>query len=185
MAATLALASAIVTVEMSKDFIERSGHYRHQIAELHEKVKRLGHEAAINRRRLAAARGRMALHERVESVLLAPDLETAKLLPSSAGRRVSATVAISRSAGAAVLRVAGLAALPEGQVYDAWWTLKGARPVKAAEFRTAGDGTATVYLKLPPRKATIVGCVVTLEASAGKTAPSGPVRFKGSVVAGR
>jgi hypothetical protein len=185
MAATLAIASAVVTVEISKQLIVRTDHYRHRIALLRHRVERLRHEVEIQRRRLAVARSKMALHERLDSVMLAPDLETVRLLPSSADKGVSASVAISTTAGAAVLKVAGLAALPGKQVYGAWWMLKGAHPARAAEFRTAANGAATVYLKLPPAGATVVACVVTAEPSAGKAAPSGPVRLRGRVAARR
>jgi hypothetical protein len=56
---------------------------------------------------------------------------------------------------------------------------KDAPPAKAAEFRSASDGSASEYLDPPPQGATPTSLDITLEPSEGGIAPSGPVKLSG------
>lgn len=186
MVAALALAFAIVVVEISQQLTERTTLYSQRISTLKQKVRELRHEAAIKEKQLAQARKEIASRHRLQRILLAPDLETIKLLPTVPGDTTSASVVMSRSVRGAVLNATGLAAPPQGNNYDVWWLMGGTSPpVKAAEFNTSESGTATVYFDLPPSGATVAACVVTLEPSKGVTKPSGSMKLKGRLTAHR
>jgi hypothetical protein len=185
MAVALALAASIITVDLSHELAERIAHYRSRIASLNRSVDTLKREKVADEKRLADAhqeireRELMASRDRMKAISLAPDRRSIKLVAPSAVDGASAMVIISARMGGAVLTARGLAAPPEGQVYDAWWMFKDAPPAKAAEFRSASDGSASEYLDPPPQGATPTSLDITLEPSEGGIAPSGPVKLSG------
>jgi hypothetical protein len=190
MAAALALAAAIVAIDLSHELVSRISNYRSKIASLNKRVDRLKQKAVEDEKRLADARAEikqrklMASRDRMKAILLAPDRKLIKLAASNRGVLGVATVTISEKMGGAVLNAHGLSSPPEGQVYDAWWMLKDAPPAKAAEFRSAGDGTANEYLDPPPQGATPVSVWLTMEPSEGGIAPSGLPMLQGRVSSG-
>jgi hypothetical protein len=62
--------------------------------------------------------------------------------------------------------------------------LKNAPPAKAAEFRSANDGSVSEYLDPPPQGSTPVQLSITIEPSEGGIAPGGPVKLQGKVPSG-
>jgi hypothetical protein len=190
MAVALALAASIVTVDLSHELAERIGHYRSRIASLNRSVDTLRREKVADEKRLADAREEikerelMASRDRMKAISLAPDRRSIKLVAPTAADAASATVILSAKMGGGVLNARGLAAPSEGQVYDAWWMLKDAPPAKAAEFRSAADGSASEYLDPPPQGAAPTSLAVTLEPSEGGIAPSGPVKLSGKAPIG-
>jgi hypothetical protein len=82
----------------------------------------------------------------------------------------------------AVLTARGLPTPIEGQFYDAWWMLKNAPPVKAAEFISESDGTASAFLDPPARGSAPIALEITLEPMAGVLAPTGAVKLRGHIV---
>ncbi len=168
MAVALAIAASIVAIDMSHELVARITNYRSRIASLNQRVDRLKRQAVTDEKRLAAARAEikerklMQSKDRVKAILIAPDRRTFKLAsPNSAdlasatvsgtlSATLTATLTMSAKMGGAVLSARGLASPPDGQVYDAWWMLKDAPPAKAAEFRSAADGSVSEYLDLPP-----------------------------------
>ena len=189
MAAALAIAAAIVAVDLSQELVSRVSNYRSKIATLNKKVDRLRRQAVTDEKRLADARAEikqrklMQSKDRMKAILIAPDRRTIKLAPNP-GAPASATVTISAKMGGAVLSAHGLAPPPEGQVLDAWWMLKDAPPAKAAEFRSAVDGSASEYLDSPPQGSAPTSLSITMEPSEGGIAPSGPVKLAGKIPAG-
>ena len=181
MAVALAIASAIVAFDLSRDLVSRSSNYRTRITSLNKRVKNLKAEAASSRERLASARKEIAARDRLNAILTAPDLKAVKLAPPTSADVAAGIVKLSPKAGGAVLTASGLPAPIGSQVYDAWWMFKQAPPAKAAEFRSAIDGTAMVYLDLPPQGSNANQFAVTLEPSEGGIAPSGPVKLKGRI----
>jgi hypothetical protein len=187
MALALAIAAGIVAIDISHDLVHRVTSYRSRIASLNKRVDRLKQKAVQDEKRLADARAEIKQRkliqskDRMKAILMAPDRKIAKLLAPGAGDKAGATVTISEKMGGGVLNAHGLAAPPEGQVYDAWWILKDAPPAKAAEFRSDANGLATEYLDLPPQGSIPVSLAVTMEPSEGGIAPSGPVHLQGKV----
>lgn len=181
MAVALALACGIVAFEISHELIYRTSTYRTRITSLNRRVKHLKQEAATSKERLATARREIAARDRLNVILSAPDLKAIKLAPANSADIAAGIVKMSRKAGGAVLTASGLPAPIGSQVYDAWWMFKQAPPAKAAEFRSAIDGTAMVYLDLPPQGSNANQFAVTLEPSEGGIAPTGAVKLKGRV----
>ncbi|HLI79845.1 MAG TPA: anti-sigma factor [Candidatus Binataceae bacterium] len=190
MAVALAIAAGIVTIDLSHELIERMAHYRSRIASLNRRMNTLKQKAQMDEQRLADAREEikerklMESKDRIKAILIAPDRRTFKLVAPASGEGASATVTISAKMGGAVLNARGLPAPPEGQVYDAWWMLKDAPPAKAAEFRSAVDGSANEYLDPPPQGPAPASLSITMEPSEGGIAPTGAVKLQGKVPAG-
>jgi hypothetical protein len=189
MAIALALAAAIVTVDLSHELVERMAHYRSRIASLNQRVDTLKREAKADEKRLADARAEikqrklMESRDRIKAITLAPDRKTIKLISPIAGA-AAGTSTISAKMNGGVLNAHGLAAPPDGQVYDAWWMLKDAPAAKAAEFRSDADGGVNEYLDPPPQASTPISLTVTLEPSEGGIAPSGPMKLVGKAPVG-
>ncbi len=179
MAAALAMGAAIVALENSRELATRAALYRSRIDNLSRKVKDLGHEAIINQQRLAAMRKELASRDRLNAILIAPDRKTIALASPERAGTASGSVAMSDRQGGAVLVARGLPKLVGGQVFDAWWKLTDGPAAKAAEFRSADDGTATVFLDPPPHGSPVASCTVTLEPSQGGIEPTGPLKLSG------
>ena len=188
MAVALAIAAAIIAVDLSHELMSRISGYRSRIATLTQRVDKLKHEAAVDRERLAMVRAelkeRKLMHsrDRMKAILIAPDRKTFKSSAAKADQ-ASATVTVSKTMNGGVLNARGLLPPPEGQVYDAWWTFTNAPPAKAAEFRSADDGTVNGYLDPPPPQALPAELSITLEPSEGGIAPSGEVKLQVNVMA--
>ena len=190
MAVALAIAVGIVAVDLSHELVSRVSTYRSKIDTLNKRVDRLKRQAVTEEKRLAdahaeiKARKLMQSKDRMKAILIAPDRKMIKLVTPNRGEVAAATVTISMKMGGAALSAQGLPAPPEGQVYDAWWMLKDAPPAKAAEFRSAVDGSVTEYLDPPPQGASPVALSITLEPSEGGMVPSGPVKLRGKAPSG-
>ena len=185
MAVALAIAAGIVAVDLSHELVSRISGYRSRIAKLNQSVDRLKHEAALDRQRLALARAElkerklMQSKDRIKAILIAPDHRTFKLGAANADR---GTLTYSGAMGGGVLSAKGLPPPPNGQVYDAWWMFTNAPPAKAAEFRSAPDGSVNEYLDPPPPQSLPAALSITLEASEGGIAPSGEVKLQGNLM---
>jgi len=185
MAAALAVAAVIITIDLSKELVERMAHYRSRIATLNRRVDSLKQKAQVDEERLADAREEikerklMASKDRIKAILLAPDRRSIKLAAPSPGDLAGATVTISAKMGGAVLNAHALPPPQSGQVYDAWWMLKDGPPAKAAEFRSAADGSASEYLDPPPQGPAPAALAITIEPSEGGIAPTGAVLLQG------
>jgi hypothetical protein len=190
MAAALAVAAVIITIDLSHELIERMSHYHSRIATLNRRVNSLQQKAQVDEQRLADAREEikerklMASKDRIKAILLAPDRRTIKLVAPTPGDLAGATVTISAKMGGAVLNAHGLPAPPNGQVYDAWWILKEGPPAKAAEFRSAPDATASEYLDPPPQGPAPAALSITMEPSEGGIAPTGAVMLQAKMTNG-
>ena len=190
MAAALAIAAGIITIDLSHELVERMAHYRSRIASLNRRVDTLKQKARMDEQRLADAREEikerklMESKDRIKAILIAPDRRTFKLVAPAPGEGANATVTVSTKMGGAVVAARGLASPPEGQVYDAWWMLKDAPPAKAAEFRSASDGSANEYLDPPPQGSPAASLSITMEPSEGGIAPTGAVKLQGKVPVG-
>ena len=190
MAAALAVAAIIITIDLSKELVERMAHYHSRIATLNRRVDSLKQKAQVDEQRLADAREEikerklMESKDRIKAILLAPDRRTIRLTARNPGEPAGATVTISAKMGGAVLIAHALPAPPDGQVYDAWWMLRDGPPSKAAEFRSAADGSASEYLDPPPQGPAPAALSLTIEPSEGGIAPTGAVILQGKMTSG-
>ena len=93
-----------------------------------------------------------------------------------------------------MLIVAGLKSAANDTLFVLWWSAEHGAPVRAAEFRTAADGSALVAAALPDGlevTAAMVtaehGAEVAAAANAGAAAtgapaaPAGPVQLRGTL----
>lgn len=169
MAAALALAGAIVSMEISSHLVHRTHRYSYRIVELKKTIRELRHQAAMDRKHLLAVREELSARERVVRVLVAPNSTTVNFVPVARGEKARAELIVSRKARGAVLNVMGLQKLRAGQSYQAWWVPETGREVKVATFLPSADGSATVYLTLPARGMHARECVVALGSSGRET----------------
>jgi len=181
MAATLVLASALIATDIFQNLVGRVTSYRHRIRSLSQKVDSLKRENTVDKQKLEQARTEIASKDQMKTVLLAHDLKTFKLSAPNWLSLGSGSVSLSEKVGGAVLTAHGLPTPIEGQFYDAWWMLKKAPPMKAAQFISEPDGTASAFIDPPPRGLTPVALEITLERMEGVLAPTGPVKLRGHV----
>ena len=114
-------------------------------------------------------------------------------LRPGASRRPQATLALAPLEGRAVLIVAGLKPPAIDTLFVLWWRASHGAPVRAAEFRTAADGSALVAAAVPAGL-DVTAAIVTVEhaaqggaanagaaATGAPAAPAGPVQLRGSL----
>ncbi len=191
MAISLALACLIVMLEFTGQAAHQADRMHRHAEALLSRVLRLESQVATARARIATAHRELAAGQALRALLRAPDLKRVPL--TGAGRALLAFSVTSRSA---VLQVDGLAPPPTmDKAFVLWWTFAQGPPVKAAEFRTAADGSALVTAALPPGL-NVTAAMVTAEQAANggaadaaqasaptsaQTGPAGPVQLRGTL----
>jgi hypothetical protein len=191
MAISLALACIIVMLELTGQAAHRADRMHRHAEALRSRVARLESEIAAERARIATAHRELAAAEELRAILRAPDAAMLPLAPvaraagapaAGASRRPQATLALAPRERRAVLIVAGLKSAANDTLFVLWWSAAHRAPVRAAEFRTAADGSALIAAALPDGlEAT--AAMVTAEhgaesgaaANAGAAAPGGTV----------
>ena len=183
MSLALMLAAIIVAAEMSRMLAYRTYYVNRRVAALNAIVRDLRRQHAATQRKLGSERKHASVGEVFEKILFAPDLRTIKLVApqekakdkskvlSDGARAASGRLAMSESAGGAMLEASGLKPSEDFQVYRIWWIPKRGAAVWAADFLVGDDGLATV-----PKESSIT---VTLENETYAEAPTGPVALKG------
>jgi hypothetical protein len=191
MSFAIALASLIVTAELTRSLAYRTNYVNRRVAALNAIVRDLRRQAAAAQRKLGSEREHASVGEVFEKILFAPDLRTIKLVApqdrdkdkpgalSDATHAASGRLAMSESAGGAMLEASGLKPSENFKVYRIWWMPKRGAPVWAADFLVDDDGLATVPVDLPPARLKESSIIVTLENETYADAPTGPVALKG------
>jgi hypothetical protein len=161
MAISLALACIIVMLELTGQAAHRADRMHRHAEALRSRVARLESEIAAERARIATAHRELAAAEELRAILRAPDAAMLPLAPGAraagarglpaarASRRPQATLALAPRERRAVLIVAGLKSAANDTLFVLWWSAEHGAPVRAAEFRTAADGSALVAAALP------------------------------------
>ena len=200
MAISLALASVIVMLEFTSQAAHRADRMHRHADALHWRVSRLEDEIAAERARIATARRELAAAEALRAVLRAPDAGMLLLSPPASppakgghnaapAQRPGATLALGLKEHRAVLMVAGLKSPANGTLFVLWWSAPHGAPVRAAEFRTAADGSALVTAAMPPGLE-VTAALITVESAAkdgatnaaeraAQRGPAGPVQLRG------
>jgi hypothetical protein len=200
MSVAIALASLIVISELAGSLARRTNYVNRRVAALNATVRDLRRQTAVTQRKLGSERERATVGEVFEKILFAPDLRTIKLAAPAEkdrekGRSIaqsggpgfpSGRLAMSESAGAAMLEANGLRPTGAFEVYRIWWMPKRGAPLWAADFLVGDDGLATVPVDLPPGHEKELSLSVTLENESYSEAPVGPIALKGeaSLVSG-
>ncbi len=191
MSVAIALASLIVTSELAKSLARRTNYVNRRVAALNATVRDLRRQTAVTQRKLGSERERATVGEVFEKILFAPDLRTIKLAPPARKDKSSAQsggpdlpsgkLAMSESAGAAMLEANGLQPTGPFQVYRIWWMPKRGAPIWAADFLVGDDDLATVPVDLPPGRDKDLAISITLENESYSEAPAGPIALRGEL----
>jgi hypothetical protein len=191
MSLALMLAATIVAAEMSRMLAYRTYYVNRRVSALNAIVRDLRRQHAATQRKLGSEREHASVGEVFEKILFAPDLRTIKLVApqekakdkskvlSDGARAASGRLAMSESAGGAMLEASGLKPSEDFQVYRIWWMPRHGAAVWAADFLVGDDGLATVPVDLPPAQMKESSITVTLENETYAEAPTGPVALKG------
>ncbi|MGH7915335.1 MAG: hypothetical protein ACREPW_11920 [Candidatus Binataceae bacterium] len=202
MAISLALACLIVMLEFTSHAAYRADRMHRHAAALRSKVSRLESEVATARARIVTARRELAGPAALRALLRAPDAGMLMLSPPASpvaagvhnaapAQRPKATLALGPSEHRAVLMVTGLKPTADDMLFVLWLNASHGTPVRAADFRTAADGSALVTLALPPGLEVTAAMVTTERAAKDasnvtpglpRSAPPGPVQLRGSLV---
>jgi hypothetical protein len=196
MAISLALACLIVMLEFTGQAAYRADRMHRHAEALRSRVSRLETEVASERAGIATVQRELVAAEELRAILRAPDagmLLLAPPAPPGASRRPEATLALAPREGRAVLIVAGLKPPANDTLFVLWWRASHGAPVRAAEFRTAADGSALVAAAVPAGL-DVTAAIVTVEhaaqgdaakagaaATGAPAAPAGPVQLRGSL----
>jgi hypothetical protein len=198
MSVAIALASLIVISELAGSLARRTNYVNRRVAALNATVRTLRHQTAVEQRKLGSARELATVGETVEKILFAPDLRIIKLaVPFEKDRekeKSSASqlgiigppagkLAMSETAGAAMLEASGLKPTGTFEVYRIWWMPKRGAPIWAADFLVGDDGLATVPVDLPTGREKEMSVGITLEDESYSEAPNGPFALKGEPAA--
>ena len=193
MSFAIALAAIIVSAELARALAYRTYYVNRRVAALNAIVRDLRRQHAATQRKLGSEREHASVGEVFEKILFAPDLRTIKLVApqekdrdkdkskalSDGARTASGRLAMSESAGGAMLEASGLKPSENFKVYRIWWMPKRGAAVWAADFLVGDDGLATVPVDLPPARLKESSITVTLEDETYAEAPTGPVALKG------
>ena len=189
MSFAIALAAIIVVAEMSRMLAYRTYYVNRRVAALNAIVRDLRRQGVATQRKLGSERAHASVGEVFEKILFAPDLRTIKLVApqdkdksgaqSDGVHPASGRLAMSESAGGAMLEASGLKTSENFKVYRIWWMPKRGAAVWAADFLVGDDGLATVPVDLPPARLKESSIIVTLENETYAEAPTGPVALKG------
>lgn len=195
MSLAIALAAIIVVAEMGRMLAYRTYYVNRRVAALNAIVRDLRRQGVATQRKLGSERAHASVGEVFEKILFASDLRTIKLVApqdkdkdkekeksaaqSDGTRSASGRLAMSESAGGAMLEASGLKPSENFKVYRIWWMPKRGAPVWAADFLVGDDGLATVPVDLPPARLKESSIIVTLENETYAEAPTGPVALRG------
>ena len=202
MSFAIALAAVFVAAEMARSLAYRTYYVNRRVAALNAIVRDLRRQSAATQRKLGSEREHASVGEVFEKILFAPDLRTIKLVApqdkdkdkdkdknkdkdkdksaaQSDGHAASGRLAMSESAGGAMLEASGLKPSENFKVYRIWWMPKRGAAVWAADFLVGDDGLATVAVDLPPGRLKESSITVTLENETYAEVPTGPVALKG------
>src|SRR5690242_9294309 len=164
MSFAIALAAIIVSAELARALAYRTYYVNRRVAALNAIVRDLRRQGVATQRKLGSERAHASVGEVFEKILFAPDLRTIKLVApqekdkdksgaqSDGVHPASGRLAMSESAGGAMLEASGLKASENFKVYRIWWMPKRGAAVWAADFLVGDDGLATVPVDLPPAR---------------------------------
>jgi anti-sigma-K factor RskA len=180
LAATAAIVIALYAASLTSQLHQQDATVRAQVALLEAQITDLRSAVSDARVRMAILQNRLSNRERLQRVLLAPDVRLTRLAPLSAAPNASAIVAVSPSSRTAALEARGLPPTPPGKVYELWWITKKNGPVPAGLFNAADSGALTTAVAPPPAGQHVLLSAVTLEPIPGVPKPTGAMYLKGA-----
>ena len=178
MALAVALACAMVALEMSSELLHRSSYYRHRLSRLTGHIHEMAGKIDTADRQIAGMRDEAAARRDLPLILAASDVRLFRLNPPN-GSGGKGFVAMSRKVGSAVIEVSDLPELGAQQNYALWWTFTRRPPLKAVEFRTSADGNATAAAKLPSPEGEVSAALVSVETGDAHSVHAAEVKLRG------
>src|SRR5215469_2876307 len=175
MAIAVGLGSAIVSIEIATDLAYRTHAMNHRIARLNDAVRTLRRAESATQRKLGSARLQASEGELIGRILFAPDLKITRLIGAAGG--AAGAIAMSESAGAAMVGVTGLRPSDDGNVYRIWYIPRRGIARWVDDFLVGEDGKATVAIELPQISSRGL-IAITLESQEYAESPSGPVALQ-------
>jgi hypothetical protein len=178
MALAVGLGSAMVAIEIASELAYRTHAMNRRIAHLNEAVRILKRAESATQRKLGSARLQASEGELIGRILFAPDLKITRLV-STPGSAAGATgvIAMSESAGAAMVGVTGLKPSDDSNVYRIWYLPRRGIARWIDDFLVGDDGKATIAIELPQISSKGV-IAITLESQDYAEEPSGPVALQ-------
>jgi hypothetical protein len=178
MALAIGLGSAMVAIEIASELAYRTHAMNHRIAHLNEAVRTLKRAESATQRKLGSARLQASEGEVIGKILFAPDLKITRLVATPAGAAgASGVIAMSESAGAAMVGVTGLRPSDDSNVYRIWYLPRRGIARWIDDFLVGDDGKATLAIELPQISSKGV-IAITLESQDYAEEPSGPVALQ-------
>lgn len=179
-AAAAAIVIAIYAGLLSSRLDQQNAAVRAQVSILKAQIADLRGAVSEARLGMAILQGRLANRERLQRILLTPDVSLTHLAPLPAAPNASAIVAVSATTDSAALEARGLPPTPAGKVYELWWITKEKGPVPAGLFLAADSGALTAKVAPPPAGQRVLLSAVTLEPIPGVSKPTGTMYLKGA-----
>lgn len=178
MAIAVGLGSAVVAIEIATELAHRTHAMNHRIASLNEAVRTLKRVESATQRKLGSARLQASEGGLIGGILFAPDLKITRLIGMPGGTAgARGVIALSESAGAAMVGVTGLKPSDDGNVYRIWYLPRRGIARWIDDFLVGDDGKATVAIELPQISSKGV-IAITLESQDYAESPSGPVALQ-------
>ena len=179
-AAAAAILIAVYAGLLSSKLDQQNVAVRAQVSLLKAQIADLRSAVSEARVQMAIMQNRLANRDRLQRVLLTPDVTLTRLGPLPVAPKASAIVAVSSSSRAAALEARGLPPTPQGKVYELWWITKENGPTPAGVFNTTGSGSITAAVAPPPAGQHVLLSAVTLEPIPGVSKPTGAMFLKGA-----
>jgi hypothetical protein len=195
MSVAITIWALVVMSELTGMLVRQRNYVNRRVAALNATVRSLRHQTAVEQRKLGSERQRASVGEVFEKILFAHDLRTVRLIAPAEkerekGKSIAAasaldlaagTLAMSESAGAAMLEANGLKPTGPFQVYRIWWMPKRGVPIWAADFLVGDDGFAMVPVDLPTGREKEMSLGITLENESYNEEPTGPLALRGEL----
>lgn len=175
MVAALAVACAIVALELVGEFGQRASHFRRRADQLQARLGRVEQRLTMANRQVAEMRRETAVREQFNRILAAPDGQLLRLEAPDRRATISGALALSSHFSQAILEVSGLPKEPPAQRYALRWIRRQATPLLAAEFSAEppDEPDVAIQVAMPPPDAS--GVVLTLADSGNQSAAQPPL----------
>ncbi|MGO9267621.1 MAG: hypothetical protein ACLQBA_22515 [Candidatus Binataceae bacterium] len=174
MAVAIAIACAVVAMEMAGEFDARASHFRHRADQLQARLGRIEQRLTMADHEVTEMRRQAEVRERFNRILAAPDGQLVRLEAPDRRGLIHGALAFSPRLAQAVLEVTGL---PQGdgqQRFALRWIRRQGAPSLAAEFAARDPGQPDVVVEVAPPPPEVTAMVVD---------PASPAASSGKAVA--
>lgn len=150
MAVAVAIACAVVAMEMAGEFDQRASHFRHRADQLQARLGRIEQRLTMADREVTEMRLQAEVRERFNQILAAPDGQLVRLEAPDRHGLVHGALAFSPRLAQAVLEVTGLPQKGSPPRFALRWIRRQGAPLLAAEFAAHDPGQPDVVVEVAP-----------------------------------